>query len=143
MHNYMYDPKLNTWNLDPEEHPGRLNPQHRCLDNGAWPYQTCSLKFLAGEVNVTSPPLQPEEASIGWVSGVIQKIVAPPPTPEEWYTDPDPVEQALIDGFYDEGGFSENQVLEPRQSDRPAGSVVHHAICNPATISAIRVSEMA
>jgi len=42
MHNYMYEPTLNTWNLDPEQHPARLNPQHQCLDNGAWPYQTCT-----------------------------------------------------------------------------------------------------
>jgi hypothetical protein len=59
LHNYQYTPSLNLWKLDPRDYPHRLNPDHTCLLNGQWPYQTCSLKKITRSLDVHDPPLEP------------------------------------------------------------------------------------
>lgn len=46
------------WNdVDPEEHPFRLNPSHACTAAGGFPYGTCSLKTLEPE-KLAQPTVQ-------------------------------------------------------------------------------------
>lgn len=44
--------------ISPVTYTRRLNPDHHCTAAGAWPYQTCSLRFVEeGAANHDSPPL--------------------------------------------------------------------------------------
>lgn len=49
--------------ISPVTYTRRLNPDHHCTAAGAWPYQTCSLRFVEEGADPDSPPLMRGE---GW-----------------------------------------------------------------------------
>lgn len=60
-YDFKYKRGLGLWplvqNVNPTDYPYRLNPEHKCLKGGKWPYNTCSLKVVAQGVDPKSPPL--------------------------------------------------------------------------------------
>lgn len=50
------------WNdVDPADHPFRLNPAHACTAAGGFPYGTCSLKVIDSE-RLSKPTILPGES---------------------------------------------------------------------------------
>ena len=58
-HEFKFNISLNTWALDPLDHAKRLNPEHKCTAQGAWPFGQCSLKMAAASASKASPALVP------------------------------------------------------------------------------------
>lgn len=58
-HNFQYSRGLRLWNVAPTDHSTRLNPEHRCSEDGRWPYNTCTLKVAAAGIDAKAPVLEP------------------------------------------------------------------------------------
>ena len=59
------------WNdVDPADHPFRLNPVHACTAFGGFPYGTCSLKIIDSD-KLAKPTVQPGDDTVcaGWGVG--------------------------------------------------------------------------
>lgn len=58
-HDFRFNRALSLWSVNPTDYPSRRNPEHKCLKDGRWPYNTCSLKVVSAHVDVAEPPLVP------------------------------------------------------------------------------------